>query len=78
MINVKETGKDVKSSSDSQVKKLHQYLPGQTDAMRNVSQNSQSLNQHLKWGHPEYKRRVPSSKLQCSNGYFMTISKLCK
>jgi len=28
MINVKETGKDVKSSSDIQVKKLHHYLPG--------------------------------------------------
>jgi hypothetical protein len=36
MINVKDTGKDVKSSSDIQVKKLHHYLPGQTDDTRNV------------------------------------------
>jgi hypothetical protein len=44
MINVKETGKDVKSSSDMQVKKLHHYLPGQIDDTRNVSQDNQSLN----------------------------------
>jgi hypothetical protein len=43
MINAKETGKDVKSSSYIQVKKLHRYLPGQTDDMRNLSQDSQSL-----------------------------------